>query len=655
MSIRRPLLTVVGLVIAVLAAGCQSSKADHPAPTVRPVSDAAVLAFFDGTRIRFADGTGRVWGQTKAKVPEPVVWSADGSHVAFLEANRLHIVEAKTALDRSIPCPCEGLDRMGKEFATLSTDGTALLLFTTKAAVRRLPLERRTSNAWVVAGGTGQVAVAEPIPEDKADYRGQSALIAVNGRGKLRRMIEGKSAVSVWGGYTAPTGNRIATIESPSSGVCSTDAGVLLLDNSTLNRKSQRLMPSDAVFKGAVLAETHLVKGVSWAGQSLIVTFTTNGSCQRPLVSRYLTYSITGTRWQFLRAGLLQAGYGADSRSYAIEVTEAGITTKSADYGTLIMNSSDKQRTVLGEHVQSFWPTIAEQAAGTPVPAETPAPVGVPDTTDQGSPLAVEVHQLATDIVVAIDRNDTAALTELCAECDAPTKALIRTPGGRSSIKRSLMTHAAVEQKTATFPSITVKACRDFPDAANGCTKEQFQDIGLLGLVGQQSIDFEGSKYEAPISGSVRLGPGASGAVRWLGQSTSAKAYLVKKFAPEEPDVFFFQSPDGRYYCGISVETAGCQGPTQPVPPRPRSCEEGPDWGGGMFVNAKKQVDFLCAGGVMFYPTGREPEPRDRLPVGQTVTANGYTCKAKASSTVRCSHDASGHGFEIQPRSNKKF
>jgi hypothetical protein len=656
MSARRPLLTVICLAVAVLAGSCRSAKTDtDPEPTAKPISDAAVLAFSDGAQMRFADGTGRVWGQVKAKAPEPVIWSSDGSHVAFLESKRLHIVDAKSATDRSLPCPCSGLDRMGQEFVTISTDGTALLFFGTEGAVRRLPLSRRMIDAWVVAGGSGQVAVAEPIPEDKADYRGQSALIAVDGNGKLRQMIEGKSAVSVWAGYTAPAGDRIATVESPSGGACSTLSGVLLLDNTTLNRKSEQLTPSDSVFKSAVLSEAHLIKGMIWAGQSLIVTFAPNNFCQRPLTSRYLTYSITGTQWQFLQAGVLQAGYGADSRSYAIELNESGITADTPNYGTLVMDSHDGKHMELGQHVQSFWPTVAEQAAGTPVASATPEESGVPTVTDQGKPLPPALHQLADEVVGAIDRNDVAALATLCAKCDSPTRTLVRTPAGRTSIKRSLLTHAYVDQKSATFPGAAFKACDDGPKSADGCTTQQFQDIGRLGLVGDQSLDLEGWKYAASISGSVRFELDGSGVARWLGQSNTAMGYLVKKTAPEDPDTFFFQSPDGKYYCGLSHEMAGCQGATQPLPPRPADCEEGPGWGEGMFVNAQQKADFLCSGGVMFYPSGRGPEPRDRLAVGQSVAALGYTCTARTISAIRCTHDASNHGFEIQPNSNKRF
>lgn len=117
---------------------------------------------------------------------------------------------------------------------------------------------------------------------------------------------------------------------------------------------------------------------------------------------------------------------------------------------------------------------------------------------------------------------------------------------------------------------------------------------------------------------------------------------------------YYFESSDGHYSCGIDGAEAVCQGGTEPIPPRPASCHEGPSWGGGMFIDANQKVDFVCAGGLIFYPPNRAPEARDILPPGQAISALGFTCSAE-SSGIRCRHDTSGHGFYITPHTNERF
>lgn len=125
---------------------------------------------------------------------------------------------------------------------------------------------------------------------------------------------------------------------------------------------------------------------------------------------------------------------------------------------------------------------------------------------------------------------------------------------------------------------------------------------------------------------------------------------------PGGREYYFFTSADSGYTCGITDEEVVCQGNTEPVPPAPDTCrrEGGPSWGHGMFVAATGKVDFVCAGGVMYGPADRGPDERDVLQPGQAVTALGFTCAAEKTS-IRCEHEASGHGFSIAPDTNERF
>lgn len=142
------------------------------------------------------------------------------------------------------------------------------------------------------------------------------------------------------------------------------------------------------------------------------------------------------------------------------------------------------------------------------------------------------------------------------------------------------------------------------------------------------------------------------------GQEGSCTVAPKPQFEPVPPEryrqsfFYFFTSPDGRFNCGIAEDQAVCQGETQPVPPRPADCREG--WGFGMGVDSTGAADFLCAGGLMYGPENRNPDDRDKLPAGHSLTAFGFTCSSDGTG-IRCVHEASGHGFMVAPTTNDKF
>ncbi len=122
-------------------------------------------------------------------------------------------------------------------------------------------------------------------------------------------------------------------------------------------------------------------------------------------------------------------------------------------------------------------------------------------------------------------------------------------------------------------------------------------------------------------------------------------------------DGYFFSTPSGKFTCGIDLRapaspTAGCQGSTTPVPPRPASCPEGPGWGHGLRVDASGETSFLCAGGVVYGSGFRSPEPV--LAYGHSLTAGGFVCAVRITG-VTCTHLASGHGFMIAAETNRRF
>ncbi|GAA3791235.1 hypothetical protein [Amycolatopsis tucumanensis] len=647
----RILIGVSALAAGLLTACDSETPAPPPPPSAEP--GPATVAFADSTHIRFADASGRVWGSVPVDgTPLAAAWSADGQYFAWLGDTRLHIVEAATGTDRPQPCPCSGLARLSAGFATAGADGSALLLFDPRAGATLVPLTPAAPYTTVVAGGREEVVIAQPVPEEIADYRGQSTLLAVGSDGRARPMIEGTSRVSMGGASTAPDDSRVATIESPSSGACWNVPGIFVLGTARPNPASERMIPGDGKLTEAVLTENRIVTDLNWAGGDTIVTFGPSTGCQVPHPRRYLTYALSGGEWTYLRDGALAVGYGGGGRTYAIELGgDQQALTDEDRRGSLILTTGDGQSHELAANVTAFWTTVSEQAAGRPVPKASPE--GDTHTSDHGAPVAQPFLDLAGKLRAALDSGDIDAVNALCAECDEPTRTLLGTPSGREQLGRALRTHPAVDEVSATFPGLATAACVDTTEASAPCTAEQIHDAGVLGLTAILDIDETGNKYAVPVGGSIRFVLEPSGEARWTGQSTSAKDYAHKSDYLDEPQ-YFFLSTDGAYLCGFNTEMAACQGETEPVPPRPESCPaEGPGWGYGMYVDTGR-ADFLCSGGVMFYPLNREPGDQDKLALGQTIAAAGFACTAEQDG-VSCRHEETGHGFLVAAHRNQIF
>jgi hypothetical protein len=610
-----------------------------------------VLAFASSDHVQFADGSGRVRSDISTDGPTlAATWSADGRHFAWLDKSRLHIVEAATGQDHAQPCPCSGLDRLGDRFATLSADGNSLLLFDPKKGPSRVPLPRTMSYATVVAGGRDEVAVTEPVPEEIADFRGQNTLRAIDAHGTIRPMLEGTSRTSVYGGNTSPDGKQITTLELLSSGACWNDPGVFVLNSAGTNPQTERLTPTDGRFTAAKIDEDRTISNMSWADNAAVVTF--GPACQIPYSDRYITYAVADRKWTYLRHGVLEAEYGADGRSYAIELDDHhDALTKEPRGGTLVITERSGARHDVVRDVIALWITPAEQAAGHATPANE-ADKDV-TTSDHGAPIADPILDLAQNIDEALNNDDQATLAELCAKCDLPTQQLLQTKEGRQQLARTLHTHPAFDGNSVTYPGLVTNPCVDDIDATDACTKEQIHDAGVLDASSTLEFEDPGSGYSALVTGSVRIILDDSGTARWVGQSTSARAYAQAADNLDERQ-YFFMSPDGAFFCGFNSKMAACQGETAPVPPRSSSCSpEGPREGHGMYVDAK-QADFLCAGDPIFYPIDGEPSGQDRIAQGQTLAAAGFTCRSEDAG-ITCLHDDSRHGFHIEAHTGKIF
>ncbi|MBS9375515.1 hypothetical protein [Rhodococcus sp. B50] len=146
--------------------------------------------------------------------------------------------------------------------------------------------------------------------------------------------------------------------------------------------------------------------------------------------------------------------------------------------------------------------------------------------------------------------------------------------------------------------------------------------------------------------------------------SSTTEAAPEPETSPEEPaplaqveyqrnESYYFSSPDGTFECGIvrlpTRTEAGCEGPTDPIPPRPEDCMV--NWGLGIRVQDSGEGEFVCSGGPVYLsPDGASPA----LPPGSSLSQLGYTC-ATTAADVTCTNDATGHGFRVAAGSNETF
>lgn len=115
---------------------------------------------------------------------------------------------------------------------------------------------------------------------------------------------------------------------------------------------------------------------------------------------------------------------------------------------------------------------------------------------------------------------------------------------------------------------------------------------------------------------------------------------------------YYFTSPDGQFHCGIiklpTRSEAGCEGVTDPVPPRPDDCVV--NWGNGIRVTNEGEGAFMCSGGPVYLPG----DVTAALPAGATLSKLGFSCTT-TDTDVTCINDDTGHGFTVAAGSNETF
>ncbi|OOL29653.1 hypothetical protein GQ85_24665, partial [Rhodococcus rhodochrous] len=158
---------------------------------------------------------------------------------------------------------------------------------------------------------------------------------------------------------------------------------------------------------------------------------------------------------------------------------------------------------------------------------------------------------------------------------------------------------------------------------------------------------------------TVAPAPTAPGTTSATGTTTTTPPPAPESAPPTLADVqyernesYYFTSPDGGFRCGIvklpSRTEAGCEGATDPVPPRPENCMV--NWGNGIRVQDAGPAEFMCSGGSVYTSGGDDPV----LPSGSRLSKLGYTCET-TDADVTCANDATGHGFTIAAGSNTTF
>jgi hypothetical protein len=508
-----------------------------------------VLVFESDRQLVFADASGRTWQAARLSVPaQQLLWSSDGRRLAWLDDvqpqssdgiyddyGRLHVLDARTNRETSVPCACNGAAFLGDDVAALTADGAALLLLSPSATSTRVPLTPPLADVpltastgqftHVAAGGSDRVTVSVDLDEQQVGIRGESSLVTVDRHGQVTPLLPpGKSgATSFRSAIAAPDGSGFVWQSIPSAGACqdAVDLNAVHYDGNPASRALG--LPADPAFHQALLQDRRAA-AVSWAGGTVVATFSPMPNCQGVFPSRLLSYAHQGDHWTLLANGLAGLAFGGDGRILELR-PDHPIRTDDQDQiaGRLELQDATGHTLTLGDGVTAYAFTPAESAAGRPRTPSDAAPAaysGLAAVDDQGHPLPTgPALALARRILTAAAGGDTSRLLQLCSHCATADLAWIRSPDGPTQVRQALLTHPAAVGGRLVYPGLVQHLCADSPAGQpDACTEQQIHDIALLGLPGGMDASHGGSSvYQATGGVRVVLVTDGSGAF-WAGR-----------------------------------------------------------------------------------------------------------------------------------------
>ncbi|TDC59379.1 hypothetical protein E1258_18140 [Micromonospora sp. KC207] len=523
------------LVPLLLIASACTSSAPEPEPTRVASFGEPALVFRVGQTLHVSDGDGNVKELLMMDSdPEQVLWSPDGARLAWANtregesgSDTVYVADATTGAVRSHPCPCRGLGFLGDDLATVSADGTGLILISTQGDLSRVtfrkPITTRNTaegaamSARVVAGGRDRVVVQVPLDEAKAGIRAQSTLMSVDRAGGVTELLHNQEGAAVWEGLGSPTGDRIAWLDMPSSGACWHSQRIVDLGYADA-RPTDPAMPTDDPFRRAHLPAQQTVLSYSWAGAGVVQTFGPVGAgCQVMYPFRLVSYYRQGSTWTHLATGLLGIAFGADGRTarLAPAATEGPIESLDPDdtrryAGRLVLSVPGASDRTLAENVEFFAFTPAQAAAARITPASTPpTPVAEPAGTDErGAQLSGPLYDLVLKVWTAAGSGDPAALNALCTNCDVATRTWLANDGG-AKVRRLLTSHPRFLDDKLTYPGLAVEPCADATGGGDTtpsvqtCTPEHLADVVTLSIEPEVDLDYPAYGYRQPAAESL--------------------------------------------------------------------------------------------------------------------------------------------------------
>ncbi|MBY6438412.1 hypothetical protein HQ602_18735 [Rhodococcus kroppenstedtii] len=183
---------------------------------------------------------------------------------------------------------------------------------------------------------------------------------------------------------------------------------------------------------------------------------------------------------------------------------------------------------------------------------------------------------------------------------------------------------------------------------------------GLIQYQRQDCIDrtantTSATELAAPPTSATTSPPAAPSQTERSSESAESEVGDLFAGMPADPGscadggICQLSAPSGNYYCTISRVGAFCS------PPLGEPLTAGVD-ARLISVGADGETQFLTDSGGNSHTEDRGTMSEFTLPYGNTVTAYGMTCAFRGSTGgASCRHDASEHGFTIDPAQYRFF